>query len=86
MNIASAVIFLGVSAALGLAIWGLVARQRSTLVGVIAVSVALLAAGCAWYAWAESKSIPWTLGYGVLLVVSLASALRQLFSVGSTGE
>jgi len=79
MNIASAVIFLGMIAALGLALWGLVAKQRSPVIGVIAAAVAFLAAGGAWYAWAESKSVPWTVGYGVVALACLASTMRQLF-------
>ncbi len=83
MNIASAAIFLGLLAALGIALWGLCAEQRSAVVGVIAAAVALLAAGGAWYAWAESKSIPWTVGYGVVVVGSVASAIRQFVGGGS---
>ena len=86
MNIASAAIFLGMLAALGVAIRGLVAKQRSAVVGVIAAAVALLAAGGAWYAWAESKSIPWTVGYGVIVVGSIASAIRQFVGGGSSRE
>ena len=79
MNIASAVFFLGMIAVLGLAFWGLVAKPRSPVIGVIAVAVALMAAGGAWYAWAESKSVPWTIGYGVVALACVASAMRQLF-------
>ena len=86
MNIASAVIFLGMIAVLGLAFWGLVAKPRSPVIGVIAAAVALLAAGGAWYAWAESKSVPWTIGYGVTAFIGLASAMRQFLSAGSTEE
>ncbi len=86
MNIVSAVIFLGMIAALGLALWGLVAKRRSPVIGVIAAAVALIAAGGAWYAWAESKSIPWTIGYGVMAFIGLASAMRQFFSAGPSGK
>lgn len=79
MNIASAVIFLGMIAVLGLSLWSLVANQRSAVAGVIAAAVALMTAGGAWYAWAESKSIPWTVGYGVVALACVASAMRQLF-------
>ena len=79
MNFVSAVIFLGMIAVLGLALWSLVANQRSAVAGVIAAVVALLAAGGAWYAWAESKSVPWTIGYGVVALACMASAMRQLF-------
>ena len=58
MNFVSAVIFLGMIAVLGIALWGLAAKPRSRVIGVIAATVALMAAGGAWYAWAESKSVP----------------------------
>jgi hypothetical protein len=86
MNLASAAIFLGVIAALCVALWGLFSRRRSVIGGVIAASVALLATGLAWYAWAESQSIPWTLGYGVVAVASVASAIRQCVGGGSSGQ
>ena len=78
MNIDSAAVFLGAIAALGATLWGLFAKQRSLVIGAIAAVVALLAAICAWYAWAETKSLPWTLGFGVVVGASLASSLRQL--------
>ena len=83
MNIFSAVIFLGMIAVLCLSLWSLVANQRSAVAVVIAVVVALLAAGGAWYAWAESKSIPWTIGYGVVALACAASAMRLLFGARS---
>ena len=79
MNITSAVISLAMIAVLGLSLWSLVANQRSAVAGVIAAVVALLAAGGAWYAWAESKSVPWTIGYGVVALACAASAMRLLF-------
>lgn len=81
MNIASAVIFIGMIALLGLAFWGLIVKPRSPVIGVIAAAVALMAAGGAWYAWADSKSIPWTIGYGVVALACVAAAVRQLFGV-----
>ncbi|MEJ7592801.1 MAG: hypothetical protein WKF77_14730 [Planctomycetaceae bacterium] len=86
MNITSAVIFPGLIAVLGLTLWGLVSRKRSPVIGVIAAAVALMAAGGAWYAWAESKSVPWTVGYGVIVMVSLASMMRQLFGASPPEE
>jgi|CXWL01.1.fsa_nt_gi aspartate oxidase len=79
MKFVSAHIFLGMIAVLGLALWGLVAKPRSPLIGVIAAAVALMAAGGAWYAWAETKSVPWTVGDGVVALACVASAKRQLF-------
>lgn len=86
MNIASAVFFLGFIAALGVTLWGLFARQRSAVVGAIAVAVAALAAIGAWIAWAESNSMPWTVGYGVLVAASLTAAARQFLNGKSSSE
>jgi len=77
MSLGGLAFFVGAIAALCATLWGLVARQRSAVVGVIAASVALLAAVGAWYAWAESQSTPWTVGYGVVVALSVASAIRQ---------
>jgi hypothetical protein len=85
MNLASTAIFLGVIAALCVALRGLFSRRRSVIGGVIAASMALLATGLAWYAWAESQSTPWTLGYVVVAVASVASAFRQ-WTAGSSGR
>ncbi len=86
MNIASAAIVLGLLAALGISLWGLFAEQRSAVVGVIAAAVALLAAAGGWHAWSETKSIPWTVGYGVIVVGSVASAIRQFVGDGSSRQ
>ena len=86
MNLAGAAIFLSVIAAMCVALWGLFSRRRSVIVGVIAGSVALLAAGLAWYAWAETQSILWTVAYGVVAVTSVASAIRQCACSGPSGQ
>lgn len=77
MGFAGAAFFLAAIATVCVALWGLFSRRRSVVVGVIAASVALLAAGGAWYAWTESQSMPWTVGYGVVAVTGIASAMRQ---------
>ncbi len=51
--------------------------NRSISIALIALPVAVLAAGGAWYAWAESQDMPWTIGYGVVVVISIAAAARQ---------
>ena len=77
MGFASTAFFLAAIGALCVAIWGLLSKQRSAFVGVIAASVAVLAAGGAWYAWTESQSMPGAVGYGVVAVTGVASAMRQ---------
>ncbi|HUG66294.1 MAG TPA: hypothetical protein VMM76_01005 [Pirellulaceae bacterium] len=63
-------------------LYGLVNRRRSILLAVVALLLALTTGGGAWYAWAESQSMPWTAGYGAIVVVSLIAAIRQ-FIVGT---
>jgi len=62
---------------------GLLARPRGgglrAILCVMAVVVALGSAIAAWYAWAESRSVVWALGYGLLSLLAVASALRQAF-------
>ena len=55
----------------------LVNRRRSISLAVAAVLVAIVTAGGAWYAWTESQSALWTLGYGAVAVVSLVASIRQ---------
>jgi hypothetical protein len=78
MNFETVVLLLALFSLFGVVAWGLFSEQRSSAVGLFAILLAVIAAGCAWYAWAESRSIPWTIGYGILFAVSAASAIRQL--------
>jgi hypothetical protein len=84
MNIESAVLFLCVIVAVAVAIWGLLGRTRSPIIGIIAVFVSILAAVGAWYAWAETKSTPWTNGFSVVVLAAILSAVRQFSGVCST--
>jgi peptidoglycan/LPS O-acetylase OafA/YrhL len=86
MNFTTAAIFLGILAGLAVALWGLFSKRRSATIATIAILVAILAAGGGWYAWAESESIPWTIGYAVVAVACLASAVRQIMGSGSARE
>lgn len=86
MNFTGAAIFFVIIAAAGVTLWGLFTKQRSVVIGVVAAAVAVLATVGAWYAWAESRSIPWTVGYAVLVAASLASAARQCIGGGSVGK
>ncbi len=86
MNPDSTIIFLGMIAAVCVVVWGLFSQRRSMLLAGIAVCVAVLAAIGAWYAWAETQSVPWTVGYGVLAVASIIAAIRQFASRGRSGQ
>ena len=78
MGLQTAIVFVGVAAALAVTAWGAFRSRRSILVGVLALPVATLCAGCGWYAYAESRSLPWTTGYGVVALLSLIVAIRHL--------
>jgi len=57
--------------------YGLFTQKKSAGIGLAALVVAFLAAGGGWHAWAESRSVPVTVGYVVVLLISLGSAARQ---------
>ena len=78
MGLQTAIVFIGVAVALAVTVWGAFRSRRSILVGVLALPVATLCAGCGWYAYAESRSLPWTTGYGVVALLSLVVAIRHL--------
>jgi hypothetical protein len=86
MNFTTAVLFLGILVALGFVLWGLFSPERSPLIALLALAVALFAAFGAWYAWAETKSTPWTIGYSIVAAAGLISAVRQLFGGGPRAE
>ena len=78
MSGSGALIILGALIVLGLSIWGLFNRGRS---GFCAVAGVLLMPGAglgAWYAWGESRSLPWTIIYLGVGLVGLVSLVRQV--------
>lgn len=87
MGFGGAVIFLGVLLILGVVIWGGFTTLRSWAIAAVALVATLLAAGCGYYAAAESHSLPWTIGYGLLAAFSLAVAARHLigWAIQSSG-
>ena len=56
MGLQTAIVFIGVAVALAVTVWGAFRSRRSILVGVLALPVATLCAGCGWYAYAESRT------------------------------
>jgi hypothetical protein len=73
-----AVIFVGVIVALAFVVRGAFAKRRSIAVTLVALPLSVLAAGGAWYAFAESQSLPWTIGYGVVALVSIGVGIKHL--------
>ena len=80
MGTQGAIIFIGVAIALAMTVWGAFRSRRSIAIAVVALLVTVLAAGCGWYAFAESRSLPWTIGYGVVALLSLGVGIRHLRS------
>ena len=78
MNLGIALV-IGAFAALAFAVvlWGLFSNKRSPLLGLIAAAVALLASLAAWYAWAETRSMPWTVAYACVGFCAGVTVVRQ---------
>lgn len=77
MGITLAVVVLLALVGFGVVVFGLVNRRRSIPLAITVLFVALLACGGAWYAWVESHSTAWTLGYATVAVVSFVASVRQ---------
>jgi hypothetical protein len=78
MGSQGAIIFLVATAALAVVAWGAFRSRRSIVVAVIALIVGLLAAGCNWYSYAESQSVPWATGYGVVALLSASVVMKHI--------
>ena len=78
MNAQTILVLVVASAIFGLFAWGMFVTRKSLLLAGIAAIVAVFAAASGWYAWAETHSIPWTIAYGVVTVLGIASAIRHL--------
>jgi len=73
-----AIVFAGVIVALAVVVRGAFAQRSSSAVAATALPLALLSAGCAWYAFAESHSLPWTIGYSLVALVSVGVGVKHL--------
>lgn len=83
MGVEGAVVIIGALIALGMVVWGGFSTRRSIVVAVVALGVTFLAAGCGMYAFTESNSLPWAIGYGVIAMLSLGVGIKHL--VGNRG-
>jgi hypothetical protein len=75
-----------IALALAVVMSGLFTSERSIVGALFSLAVAVVAFGGALYAWGESHSIPWTVGYGTVVLLSMASAARQLVGRGSGND
>ncbi|MCA9069120.1 MAG: hypothetical protein KDA84_09370 [Planctomycetaceae bacterium] len=78
MGIEGFMIFAVVLLALGVVAWGGFTKHRSLGIAMTALIVAFVAAGCGFYAFVESQSLPWTIGYAVTAGLTLAVGLKHL--------
>lgn len=77
MNVIPLLIFAVLLAALILSGWGLFNRRPSILIalaGILTLSASSLGA---WYAWAETQDLSWTVGYGIIGFLALIAIGRQ---------
>jgi hypothetical protein len=86
MDIQSTAIFVGVIVAFAVTIWRLLGKIRSPILGVIAACLGIIAAVCAWNAWAETKSTSWTMIVDIIVFAAVVAAIRQFSRMRSTVE
>jgi len=80
MGSTGAIIILTAFVTFGLSIWGLFNRGRSILCALAGIVVLFGAGMGAMHAWGESRSIPWTVGYLIVALIGIVSALRQVWA------
>lgn len=83
MGFQGAAFFLVVAVLIAAAVYGAVTSKRSVLLALAALGLAGLAALGCWYAATETRSMPWTVGYGAIVAGSLVVAVRQLMGKSS---
>lgn len=86
MGSAGLFIFMGVVVAFVVVVAGAFRSGRSVVVAIVSLLFAILAAGCGWYAFAESRSLPWTFGYGVVSLMSLCVSVKNLIGTADDPE
>ena len=64
--------------ALGAIVVGAMSVKKSLAVALVGLIVAIPALGGSWYAWVESQSLPWALGYAAVALSALAVAVFHL--------
>lgn len=62
--------------------YGLFGPRKSVGIALIALVAASFSAAGALHAWGETRSIPWTIGYGLVIFASITAGVRQF--VGRT--
>ncbi len=70
--------FAGAILAFGVVLWGAVTKHRSVFIAALALLPTGLATLLSWYSYAESRSIPWMIGYAVVAAISAYVVVRHL--------
>lgn len=65
-------------AVFGILIWSAVVGSRSPWIALASVPFCLISLLGAWYSWAESRSVPWTIGYLVFGLIALLAAVVSI--------
>lgn len=80
MNFLSSLIILTFLTALCATLFGLFNRNRNRLVAIAGFLIAPIAAILAWYAFVESHSIGFAIGYGTVAVIGFIAGFRNALS------
>ena len=64
--------------AVALTIYGAVVPRRSIPIALVALAVLGVGSLGGWYAWMETQSLPWTIGYLTVAAIALIAFIRQI--------
>jgi nicotinamide riboside transporter PnuC len=78
MNIVIAIIVLIAATLLLVPAFAAFSSWRHPFLSILTIALTLLASLGAYYAYAESQSLPWTIGYGLLALLGAAASYRHL--------
>jgi len=86
MSINAIPIFLLILFIIMVVIYGSLTKKRSILIAIVAGIVSFCAFTLSNIAWAETKSMQWTIGYATFGLFSLFITIRQLIRKRTTKE
>lgn len=81
MNAIVLILGLMVLTAVALMIYGAIVPRRSIPIAILALAVLGMCSLGGWYAWMETQSIPWTVGYFTIAAIALIAFVRQLMPI-----
>ena len=77
MNVLTAFIFVLTITILVLPVFTAFTSRRHPILGLLTVALTLLAALGSWYAFMESQSMPWTIGYALFALLGGIASYRH---------